>query len=62
MRDDGPGFAEGRLAEARAQGRLGVAQSIVGRVAAVGGTATYDSTPGDGVRVVLRVPLGGATA
>jgi len=62
VRDDGPGFPEGRLAEARAQGRLGVEQSIVGRVAALGGTATVDSTPGDGVRVVLRVPRPGAGA
>ncbi len=62
VRDDGPGFPDGRLAEAVAQGRLGVAQSIVGRVKALGGTATIDSTPGDGVRVVLRVPRSGVAA
>ena len=43
VRDDGPGFPDGRLAEARAQGRLGVAQSIIGRITALGGTAA--STP-----------------
>jgi signal transduction histidine kinase len=39
VRDDGPGIAEGRLDEAAAQGRLGVAESIRGRIADIGGTA-----------------------
>jgi signal transduction histidine kinase len=39
VRDDGPGIPAGRLEEAAAQGRLGVAESIRGRVADLGGTA-----------------------
>ena len=37
VRDEGPGIPDGRLAEAAAQGRLGVAQSIRGRIADLGG-------------------------
>jgi signal transduction histidine kinase len=48
IRDDGPGIPEGRLAEAEAAGRLGVARSIRGRIEAVGGTAVCDSGPGQG--------------
>lgn len=39
VRDDGPGIAAGRLEEAAAQGRLGVSESIRGRIAELGGTA-----------------------
>jgi signal transduction histidine kinase len=56
IRDDGNGFAEGRLAEAEAAGRLGVAQSIVGRLRDVGGKACLTSSPGQGTEVELRVP------
>lgn len=56
LRDDGPGFAAGRLPEAAEAGRLGVAKSILGRVHALGGTARVDSTPGEGTEVELRVP------
>lgn len=55
VRDDGPGFPEGRLAEAAADGRLGVARSIRGRLADLGGTATVTSAPGQGTEVELRV-------
>jgi signal transduction histidine kinase len=58
IRDDGRGFAEGRLAEAAAAGRLGVAQSIVGRLRDVGGKACLTSSPGQGTEVELRVPRG----
>ncbi|MEH1123538.1 MacS family sensor histidine kinase [Micromonospora sp. CPCC 206061] len=56
VRDDGPGIAEGRLAEAAGQGRLGVAQSIRGRIADLGGTVEIVSAPGQGTEVELRVP------
>jgi signal transduction histidine kinase len=56
VRDDGLGFAPGRLLEAQAAGRLGVAQSVRGRVTDLGGTATVVSTPGEGTEVTLRVP------
>lgn len=39
VRDDGPGIPAGRLEEAAAQGRLGVAESIRGRITDLGGTA-----------------------
>lgn len=48
VRDDGPGIPEGRLAEAAAEGRLGVASSIRGRIEELGGTAVCDSGPGRG--------------
>ncbi|WP_165521826.1 MacS family sensor histidine kinase [Micromonospora zingiberis] len=56
IRDEGPGFAPDRLAEAAAQGRLGVAQAIQGRLTDLGGTATISSTPGAGTEVELTVP------
>jgi len=55
IRDDGTGFPRGRLAEAAAAGRLGVAQSIVGRLRDVGGKACLTSSPGQGTEVELRV-------
>jgi signal transduction histidine kinase len=56
VRDDGPGIPAGRLAAAAADGRLGVASSIRGRVVALGGTVSVVSTPGQGTEVELRVP------
>nr|WP_255671813.1 ATP-binding protein [Glycomyces amatae] len=56
VRDDGPGMAPGRLAEAAAEGRLGVAQSIQGRVRELGGTVAVVSAPGKGTEVELRLP------
>lgn len=56
IRDDGIGFDPSRLAEAARDGRLGVAQSIVGRMQSVGGSVLVDSTPGAGTEVELRVP------
>lgn len=55
VRDEGPGIPEGRLAEAARDGRLGVAQSIRGRLRDLGGTATITSAPGEGTEVELRV-------
>ncbi|MFJ1752533.1 MacS family sensor histidine kinase [Kitasatospora sp. NPDC088134] len=60
VRDDGPGFPAGRLAQAQADGRLGVAQSIRGRMLDLGGTAELYSVPGEGVEVELRWPRRGA--
>jgi signal transduction histidine kinase len=56
VRDDGPGIPDGRLAQAAAAGRLGVAQSMCGRVADLGGTARIISVPGQGTEIELRVP------
>ncbi|PZG38997.1 sensor histidine kinase, partial [Spongiactinospora gelatinilytica] len=62
VRDDGPGIPAGRLEEAAAAGRLGVAQSIRGRVADLGGRAVITSAPGQGTEVELTVPRGGGPA
>lgn len=56
IRDEGPGFPADRLREAVAQGRLGVAQAIRGRLTDLGGTARISSTPGAGTEVELTVP------
>lgn len=56
VRDDGVGIAAGRLAEAAAAGRLGVAESIVGRLRTLGGEAVVGSGPGGGSEIELRVP------
>ncbi len=61
VRDDGPGIPRGRLAAAAAEGRLGVAQSIRGRLRDLGGTAEWVSTPGQGTEVELRLPPTPAT-
>jgi len=59
VRDDGAGIPEGRLEAAAAQGHLGVASSIRGRIADLGGTAELVTAPGDGVEWELRVPRDG---
>ncbi|MET7284964.1 DUF5931 domain-containing protein [Streptomyces sp. NPDC005573] len=56
VRDDGPGIPEGRLAQAEGEGRLGVAQSIRGRLRDLGGGAELISVPGQGTEVELKVP------
>jgi len=56
VRDDGCGIPPERLAQAEEQGRLGVAQSIRGRIADLGGTVRIVSAPGQGTEVELTVP------
>ncbi|MEH0819545.1 MULTISPECIES: MacS family sensor histidine kinase [unclassified Micromonospora] len=56
VRDAGPGIGEGRLAEAARQGRLGMSQSIRGRIADLGGEVRIVSAPGEGTEVELVVP------
>lgn len=56
VRDDGPGIGHGRLEEAESQGRLGVAQSIRGRVADLGGRAALVTAPGEGTEWELSFP------
>ena len=56
IRDNGVGVPAGRLAEAAASGRLGVANSIQRRMSELGGTAIIDSTPGAGMSLELSVP------
>ncbi|EWS99976.1 histidine kinase [Intrasporangium oryzae NRRL B-24470] len=56
VRDSGRGVPTGRLEEAAAEGRLGVASSIRGRLADLGGTAQVTAGPGGGTTVELRLP------
>ncbi len=56
IRDDGPGIPDGRLGQAAADGRLGVSQSICGRLRDLGGSATVRSVPGEGTELELRLP------
>jgi signal transduction histidine kinase len=56
IRDDGPGIPAGRLAEAAAEGRLGVSHSIRGRIRDLGGSADISSAADAGTEVRLRVP------
>lgn len=55
VRDEGPGIAPGRLQAAARDGRLGVSQSIRGRMDDLGGTATLTTGP-DGTEWELTVP------
>ncbi|WP_344421058.1 MacS family sensor histidine kinase [Pseudonocardia ailaonensis] len=56
VRDDGPGIPAGRLAEAAEQGRIGVARSMRGRVADLGGSLELDTGPGRGTEWTIRIP------
>ena len=51
VRDEGPGF---ELATVPTE-RRGVRDSIVGRMAAVGGSAVVESRPGEGTEIALRI-------
>lgn len=55
VRDNGPGIPEGRLAEADAQGRLGVRESIRGRITDLGGEAML-TTSAAGTEWEFTVP------
>ncbi|MFW5417285.1 ATP-binding protein [Nocardiopsis sp. CNT-189] len=57
VRDDGPGMPPTRPAEAEAQGRLGLAQSVLGRIRDLGGETEITTAPGEGTEVEMRVPL-----
>ncbi len=54
VRDRGRGFD----ASAVEPGRLGVRESIVGRMARLGGRAEVHTAPGDGTEVVVEVAVG----
>lgn len=56
VRDDGVGFEVARLDAARRDGRVGVARSIRGRIADLGGQCTITSAPGRGTEVEIVVP------
>jgi signal transduction histidine kinase len=56
VRDDGCGIAPDRLVQAATEGRLGVAQSIRGRLADLGGEVRITTAPGQGTELELVVP------
>lgn len=60
VRDEGPGIPEGRLNEAAAEGRLGVSESIRGRIRDLGGTAQL-STGDFGTEWEFEVPKEAST-
>ncbi|MEV4130142.1 ATP-binding protein [Nocardia sp. NPDC049707] len=66
VRDDGVGIAPGRLAEAEAEGRMGVSRSIIGRMERLGGTAVLLTEEAGGVGFgtewELRVPRSGGAS
>ncbi len=55
VRDEGPGITAGRLDQAADEGRLGVSESIRGRLRDLGGTAALDTGP-HGTEWELTVP------
>lgn len=59
VRDDGVGFDPARLAEAEAEGRMGVSKSIRGRMTSIGGTVDLFAQPGEGTEWELHIPLEG---
>ncbi|MBP2475571.1 signal transduction histidine kinase [Crossiella equi] len=59
IRDDGPGIAEGRIGAAEAEGRMGIAKSIRGRVEDLRGTLCLHTAPGEGTEWEVRVPRQG---
>jgi signal transduction histidine kinase len=56
VRDDGTGIPLGRIEAAEAEGRMGIARSIKGRVRDLGGTVTLDTAPNSGTEWEVRVP------
>jgi signal transduction histidine kinase len=56
VRDDGVGMPLARPLQAAGAGRLGLAQSIRGRVSDLGGETVITSAPGQGTEIELRVP------
>lgn len=56
VRDNGVGDEPEHLFSAAERGRLGVSQSILGRIRDLGGTADVITRPGAGCRVVITVP------
>ncbi|MEX5634021.1 MacS family sensor histidine kinase [Parafrankia sp. FMc2] len=56
VRDDGIGIAPGRVVRAAAEGRLGLAVSVCGRIRELGGDVVITGRPGEGTEVELRVP------
>ena len=59
VRDEGPGIPDGRLAAAEAEGRMGVARSMTGRVLDLGGAIRCETGPGIGAEWIITLPRRG---
>ncbi|NLA28324.1 MAG: hypothetical protein GX875_01520 [Propionibacterium sp.] len=57
VRDDGVGATQEQLDAAAAAGRLGVKESIIGRIVDLGGHSTLTTSRGAGLEWEFRVPL-----
>lgn len=57
VRDNGVGVSAEQVQRAAESGRMGIKDSIVGRITAVGGSAVLKSTPGTGAEWELRIPI-----
>jgi signal transduction histidine kinase len=57
IRDQGPGFDP----DAVPAERRGLRDAVIGRMAAAGGSATVESTPGQGTEIALQLPYSGRT-
>lgn len=57
VRDNGIGMSPDKVAQAAESGRMGIRDSIVGRMAALGGSAILKSSPGAGTEWELRFPI-----
>ena len=57
VRDNGVGMDLSEAASAGERGRLGIRDSIVGRMTALGGAAVVKSTLGEGTEWELRFPV-----
>lgn len=55
VRDSGPGFEF----EAVPAERRGLRDAVIGRMSLTGGTATVESTPGEGTEIALKLPPSG---
>ncbi len=56
VRDEGPGIPDGRLEAAEQEGRLGVRESVRGRMADLGGSALLMTSASQGTEWELTVP------
>lgn len=57
VRDDGAGVSAEEMAAKEAAGRIGIARSIRGRAADLGGTVEFRSEPGAGMEVEITIPI-----
>lgn len=57
VRDNGVGMSRDEVRQAFESGRMGIRESIIGRIRDMGGSADLSSSPGRGVEWELRIPM-----